>query len=413
MHFLYNILIVIVSFFIKLIATFNAKLKLGVIGRTETFSKLKKHLSKNDNVIWLHCASLGEYEQGLPVFEKLKDLYPKHKFVLSFFSPSGYEIRKTNPITDIVVYLPFDTKRNAIRFLNIVNPSLVIFVKYEIWPNYFLELEKRKIKTLLISAYFRKDQIFFKPYGGLMRKSLKTIDHFFVQDENSQKLLHSLNIHNVSVSGDTRFDRVSNQLNIDNTLKFIEEFKNNKLCFVAGSVWPEDEAIFLDYINSSDNDLKFILAPHDIKSTQINNLKHKISKSTVLFSEMNGVDLKTKQVFIIDTIGILSKIYSYADIAYVGGAMGKSGLHNTLEPATFGVPVIIGKNYKNFPEAALMIQNKGMFSITSTSEFNSIALKLSKNKDFRLKSGANNSNLILKNKGAVIQIIDFIRNYYS
>jgi len=381
---------------------------LGVKGRAETFKLLSNTVSANDKVIWFHCASLGEYEQGLPVFEQIKDYYPSHKIVLSFFSPSGYEIKKNTPIANVVVYLPLDTKSNADAFLNTIHPELVVFVKYEFWPNYLNGLKQRNIKSILISALFREDQSFFKFYGSWMRKSLHAFEHIFVQNEASKTLLNNINYSNVTVSGDTRFDRVANQLNMDNNLDFITEFKQEKLCIVAGSTWPEDEQLFIEYINNSSEDLKFIIAPHNIKSNQITSLKKAINKKTALFSEKIDANLKDAQVFIIDTIGILSKIYSYADIAYVGGAMGSTGLHNTLEPAVFGMPIIIGKHFSNFPEAFDMIAQQGMFSISNQMEFNATLNELIKDDEKRLGSAQSNTTYITNNKGAVSQIINYI-----
>ena len=406
---LYNILTHFTVFLLKIIALFDSKIKQGVQGRANTFTVLKSKISSNDQVVWFHCSSLGEYEQGLPVFEDIKTLYPNHKIVLSFFSPSGFEIRKKNPLTDIVVFLPLDTKNNVKEFLNILRPDLVVFVKYEIWPNYLFELDNRKIKTILISALFRKNQSFFKFYGGLLRKSLKTFERFFVQNEDSKKLLLSIGFTNSTVTGDTRFDRVSNQLNIDNDLDFIKDFKQNKLCIVAGSTWPEGEKLLIDYINSASEDLKFIIAPHNIKLDQIEILKESIQKKVLLFSEKESSKISTYQVFIIDIIGILSKIYSYADIVYIGGAIGTTGLHNTLEPAVFGVPIIIGKNYKKFPEAFDMIKGGGMYPVSNQHEFNSILDLLVFNTEKRVQSGKVNKSYILKNRGAVIQIIDYLR----
>jgi 3-deoxy-D-manno-octulosonic-acid transferase len=401
------------SFLLKIIAPFNKKINLGVKGRANTFKVLKSAISQKDKVIWFHCASLGEYEQGLPVFEKIKKQYSKHKIVLSFFSPSGYEIRKNTPIADVVTYLPLDTSKNVNRFLNLIHPILVIFVKYEFWPNYLNALKNRNIKAILISALFRENQSFFKFYGKWMQKYLHAFEHIFVQNTTSKKLLNSINYSNVTVSGDTRFDRVYNQLQTNNTLDFIEQFKQDKLCIVAGSTWVEDEKLLVKFINSSSEDLKFIIAPHNIKQSQINHLTSSIKKETVLFSEKDNFNLNKTQVFIIDTIGLLSKIYSYADIAYVGGALGTTGLHNILEPAVFGVPIIIGNNYSNFPEAFDMITLGGLFPVSNQSSFNSILNSLITNSKKRLDSGKINANYIYKNKGAVIQISSYLLNQYQ
>ena len=384
---------------------------MGVEGRSNTFKILEEQLSTDDHTFWFHCASLGEYEQGLPIFKQLRKENPNHKIVLTFFSPSGHEIRKDSEIADIVVYLPMDTASNARRFLKLVHPELTIFVKYDIWPNYLFELKSQNLKAILISAIFRKEQSYFQWYGVMMRKALFSFDHIFVQTESSKEILKTIDVKNVSVAGDTRYDRVSDQLLQNNMLPFVEHFKDGKLCVVVGSSWPEDEALFIDYINDlKSKDVKFIIAPHNIKSTQIADFVNQLQKKTVLFSEMQDKDLSEYEVFIIDTIGILSKIYSYADIAYVGGAMGQTGLHNILEPAVFGVPIIIGKNYKKFPEAYQMIAHGGVITIKDSHELNDSLDVLIKDTEKRNRLGLLNASFINSNKGAVIQIMDYIRN---
>ena len=407
--FLYNILTYVAAFLLKIIARFNHKIALGVKGRSQTFAVLKPAIASDDKVIWFHCASLGEYEQGLPVFEAIEKAAVGRKIVLSFFSPSGYEIRKKTHWADAVVYLPLDTKSNAKKFLDLIHPELVIFVKYEIWPNYLNALRKREIRTLLISALFRRDQMYFKPQGKWMRHSLHAFEHIFVQNAESRSLLHSFGFDNVSISGDTRFDRVSNQLEIDNTLDFITQFKNGQLCVVAGSTWPEGEALLTRFINSSAYRVKYIIAPHNIKPNRIQSLKASLNKKTVLFSEMNHETLADHDVLIVDTIGLLSKIYSYANIAYVGGAVGNTGLHNTLEAAVFGVPIIIGHQYDNFPEAFAMIEEGGMVSVNDQETFNIAINQLITDEPLRIELGEKNARYIEKNRGAVIQIMDYIR----
>lgn len=410
LSFIYNIGIHLTSFSLKLIAPFNHKIKLGVLGRYETFNLLKNNISKKDKTLWFHCASLGEYEQGLPVFKALRAQYKNHKIVLSFFSPSGYEIRKNSPIADVVLYLPIDTKQNAKQFISAINPELSIFVKYDIWPNFLKELKKRKSRAILISAAFRKNHSFFKFYGYELKQALFAFEHIFTQNEISKTLLHTIGYNNVTVSGDTRFDRVSSQLQQDNHLDFIESFKDGKLCIVAGSTWPEGETMLLNYINKeAPKNVKFIVAPHNIKTSQIKNFQENLNVESLLFSEKENHKLTSAKVFIIDTIGLLSKIYNYADIAYVGGALGNSGLHNTLEPAVFGIPIIIGNNHSKFPEAQAMILNGGMFSISVQEDFNSILNTLIKNDEKRIHSGNQNLEFINKNKGAVIQILDYLR----
>ncbi len=410
MRFLYTIGIHIANFHLKIIALFNPKLKLGVEGRSKTFQILQESLCATDKSIWFHCASLGEYEQGLPIFKELRKIYPTHKILLTFFSPSGYEIRKNTDVADVVVYLPMDTKSNSKRFLDLVHPELCVFVKYDIWPNYLIELKKRRIKAVLISALFRRNQSYFKAYGIMMRKALSAFEHIFVQDKNSMALLKSVNFNNVTVAGDTRFDRVADQLKQNNSLHFIEQFKQDKLCVVIGSSWPEDEALLLPLINkTAAKDVKFIIAPHNIKSNQINDIVTKLRVKSVLYSEMDGKNLENYSVFVIDTIGLLTKIYSYADLAYVGGAMGTTGLHNILEPAVFGVPIIIGKNHEKFPEAKRMIVEAGVVSISTYDELEKTLTDLLEKDSKRLKSGQLNSQFINSNKGAVIRIVDYLR----
>ena len=410
MSLIYNLGINLAYFGLKCVALFNKKINLGVKGRSETFTILKKNLNKADKTLWFHCASLGEYEQGLPIFQALREHYKTHKIVLTFFSPSGYQIRKKTPIADVVTYLPLDTKKNAKTFLNIVNPELSIFVKYDIWPNFLNVLKQRELRAILISAAFRENQSFFKYYGKTLRETLFSFDHIFTQNETSKTLLQSINYNRVTVSGDTRFDRVYSQLGQENYLDFIEAFKGNNLCIVAGSTWLADENLFISYINNkASKDIKFIIAPHNINSAQIKSLKEKLNTKTILFSEKQKKDLLKAQVLIIDTIGLLSKIYNYANIAYVGGAMGNTGLHNTLEPAVFGIPIIIGDNHSKFPEAKSMIDIQGMFSISNQKEFDIILNELIENKAKRLNSGNKNLDYIKKNKGAVIQILSYLR----
>ncbi|MDH7911649.1 glycosyltransferase N-terminal domain-containing protein [Winogradskyella sp. SYSU M77433] len=407
---LYSIAIYIASFIVKLLALFNPKLKQGVLGRKETFKKLETAISKNDKTFWFHCASLGEYEQGLPVFEALKVKHSDYKVVLSFFSPSGYEVRKNTKIADVVVYLPLDTKANAKRFLDLVHPNYIIFVKYEIWPNLLHEIKLRNLNAILISAVFRESQSFFKWYGSYTKSALFAFKHIFTQNESSKKHLENINYTNVSVSGDTRFDRVSNQLKVDNSVGFIEDFKGNNLCIVFGSTWPDDDKLYIDYINHLKfQNLKIIIAPHNIKPSYISSLKSQIKTKSTCFSEMEKHNLSESNVFILDTIGYLSRAYSYADIAYVGGAAGTTGLHNVLEPAVFGIPIIIGKNYDKFPEAKSLIELGGISSVASSEDFKIVMDKLIQNPEKRETQGDINSNFILNNKGAVIQILDFIR----
>ncbi|KAF2335293.1 3-deoxy-D-manno-octulosonic acid transferase [Flavobacterium ginsenosidimutans] len=408
MLFLYNSTLYIAGFFLRIVALFSPKIKLFVEGRKNVFSTLEDKIKPTDKTIWFHSASLGEYEQGLPVIEKIKEKHPSHKIIVTFFSPSGYEVRKNNTVADVTIYLPLDTKKNAKKFMQLVHPELAFFIKYEFWLNYLKELETNKIPTYLISGIFRDNQMFFKWYGGFYRKALKAFTYFFVQNEKSKQKVESLGFNNVIVSGDTRFDRVNAILGRDNSLDFIQNFKNNQPVIVIGSSWPKDEVLISEYINQAPENVKFIIAPHNIKPDQISDLQSKITKSTVLFSEKENKDLASYNVFIIDTVGLLTKIYSYGTIAYVGGGFGNPGIHNILEPATFGIPIVIGPNYSNFAEAVSLVELKGCTIISNFKELKgAFDHLLSDNSFFNEKSEICKS-FIQNNKGATETIMKIV-----
>jgi 3-deoxy-D-manno-octulosonic-acid transferase len=407
MLFIYNLLTIIASGIVKIAALFSPKMELFVEGRKTVFETLSQKLAPGDKTIWFHSASLGEYEQGLPVMEKIRALYPNHKIVLTFFSPSGYEIRKNTKAADVVVYLPMDTLANAKKFMKAVKPEMVFFIKYEFWPNYLNEVRKAGIPAYLISGLFREKQVFFKWYGGFYRNALKAFSHFFVQYENSKELLRKIGFSNVTISGDTRYDRVSEILERDNTVPFIEEFINGKTTVVFGSSWPKDESMFTAFINSSIG-TKFIIAPHTFGHVAA--LKESITKPTILFTEKEGKDLAEYDVIIINTIGLLSEIYSYANVAYVGGGFGTSGLHNILEPAAFGVPVIIGPNHQKFPEAVALVHMGGCVAVTNKQETEDALSSLVHNEDYRWEKGHIAATFVSMNRGAVGIIINHITN---
>jgi len=418
MYFLYNITVNITSFILQIVAIFNNKIQLFVEGRKDVFKKLAKNFTSKDTVIWFHCASLGEFEQGRPIIEKCKKEFEDCKILVTFFSPSGYEIRKDYPVADLVTYLPLDTNKKVKRFLKLVNPKVAIFVKYEFWPNLLRQLQNNNVKTILISGIFRKDQAFFKKYGSWMKKSLYTFDHFFVQNKTSQELLNKIGLSNVLVSGDTRFDRVFEITRQKNKLEIIEKFVDDKITLIAGSTWPKDEELLVNYINTeSDSNQKFIIAPHNINSIDIEKLKARISKKVVLFSQLNNSEIKHKelsifQVLIVDTIGLLSKIYNYADIAYVGNGFG-SGIHNILEPATFGVPIIIGPNYSKFEEAKDLIKLEACKVISNSFELNTILKTLFSNEEYRINKGKLSRKYILGNIGATKIIFEYLNKCIS
>ena len=406
MLFIYSIIVSIAGLLLQIIAFFVPKIKLFVAGRKEVFPTLKAKIKSTDKTFWFHAASLGEYEQGLPVIERIKEKYPNHKIIVSFFSPSGYEVRKNNTIADATVYLPLDTLKNAKKFIQLTHPDAVFFIKYEFWPNYLNELKRQNIPTYLISGIFRENQAFFKWYGGFYRKALDAFTYFFVQNENALHLLHQLGKENAIVSGDTRFDRVASILEKDNTLDFIETFKNGKTTIVAGSSWPKDEELLVDFINATTTDTKYIIAPHNIKPDQIQQLKNSCAKKVLLYSEKENKDLKDFDVFIIDTIGILTKIYSYADIAYVGGGFGHPGVHNILEPATFGIPILIGPHFSHFAEATDLVALKGCVAIQNKEELSRNFLDLITNTESRIEKGTICRDFVQKNKGAVDRIME-------
>ena len=411
MHSLYNFSTFIASKLILLSPLFSPKMSLFVKGRKSVIDKIKSTLKKGDKTIWFHCASLGEYEQGVPVIKKTKEEFPDHKIIVSFFSPSGFEVKKNDKLADCTVYLPLDTPKNAKNLIDLLQPSVAIFIKYEFWPNYLFELKKKSIPTILVSGLFRKDQVFFKFYGGFMRRTLNSFSHFFVQDQLSKNLLEQLKISQVSVSGDTRFDRVSDQLSMNNELDFMALFKQDLFCLVCGSTWPKDESILINYINNFSNNTKFIIAPHEVNNLRIESLKKKLKVKTVLYSDIEKYNISDYQVLIIDTVGLLTKVYSYADVAYIGGGigMGANGLHNILEAATFGVPIIIGENYTNFPEAKKLKKLNGLFSVASPQEFIDIFNQLKTDAPFCEKTGLISKNFILNNRGATDIILNYLQ----
>ncbi len=413
MRMLYDLLSKITYANLQLAQGFSKKMKLFVQGRKNSFPVLTSQIKPEDKTIWFHCASLGEFEQGVPIMQSIKETYPNCKILVTFFSPSGYEIKKDTPLADTVVYLPFDIKKNATKFLEIVQPALAVFIKYEIWPNYLFELKQRNIPSLLVSGLFSKKQVFFKSHGGFMRKALKVFDHYFVQDQNSETLLQSLGVQNITISGDTRFDRVSHQIEQDNSLSFMDEFKGNSLCVVCGSTWPEDEEVLIPYINQANSHVTFIIAPHKIEPSKIEAFRKKLTANSILYSEKEGKDLSSHSVLIVDTIGLLTKIYSYADIAYVGGAMGSTGLHNILEPATFGVPIVIGKHFEGFPEAKRLQRLAGLFSVTNDKECTEIMDKLVLDKHFRNQTGMISGHFVNSNTGATRIVMEHIQRLYA
>ncbi len=372
MNALYNISIFIYSILIKLAAPFNLKASQISKGRHQVFSHLQSKLTHDRPIIWVHCASLGEFEQGRPVIEAIRQQYPDYQILLTFFSPSGYEIRKNYPLADYITYLPADTRYNAKKFIELVRPELVFFVKYEFWHNYIHELKKRNIPLYLFSAIFRENQLFFKNslWGKWYRKMLYQFTHFFVQDDLSVELLSQLGIMNVTKAGDTRFDRVAEIARNGKEIAIVEKFKGDSQLVVAGSTWKPDEELLAEYIHSHP-DTKFIIAPHETKSANIERLINLLKSPVVCYTDATEETVMNRQVLIVNTIGVLSSIYKYADLSYIGGGFGV-GIHNTLEAAIFGMPIVFGPNYHRFNEATTMVKLGVAFPVPDSTSLHSV-----------------------------------------
>lgn len=408
MQILYNFAILIARFFIPLFAVFSPKMYLFYKGRKETFAKIKATISPKDTCIWMHCASLGEFEQGRPVLEQLKLHYPNYKIALSFFSPSGYEVRKDYELADVVVYLPLDTPQNAELFLEKIHPSLVLFIKYEFWPNILAELHKKNIKTILVSGIFREKQVFFQKNRSWFQNNLQAFSHFFVQNSTSVNLLKSIGYKNVSQSGDTRFDRVFSLVKNKRDLKLIESFAKNYHILVAGSTWEKDEYLLIHYINTvATNKERFIIAPHNIKQAEIERINQKITQKSLLYSRANSENIQDIKVLIIDSIGLLTSVYAYANVAYVGGGFG-AGIHNILEPATYGIPILIGPNYQKFQEAKDLIEKKACFEIQTQENLNQKLQEFSTNPEKVKTAGKIALHYIQDNIGATDLVMEYI-----
>ena len=409
MRVIYNIAIIKVRALMFILKYFNSKIRSFNNERKNVLKNLENSVSKNDNHIWIHVASLGEYEQGLPIFKEIKSLYKNHKIILSFFSSSGYEVRKNNSIGDLTIYLPLDSPYNAKKFISLLNLKMAFFVKYDFWPNYLQNLKNNNVPTYLLAGLFRENHWFFKWYGsGFLNLLKSSITHFFVQNKESKNLLASYNITNCTLMGDSRFDRVNSLLNQNNEIKNIKEFIGDKICLVAGSTWKEDESIMINSINDN-NDLAWIIAPHQINKKQIKKFQDKLKCESIIHSNLNQNNITTAKVLIIDSIGLLTRLYSYSDISYVGGGMGNSGLHNILEPAIFKNPILIGKNYLNFPEAKNLIAENGAISVKDAKEFKRILNELIENKRERIEMGKINFNYIKSNLGTTKNVISYLK----
>lgn len=407
---LYRLAVFSYGLLIRLIAPFNSKAGKWVSGRKKIFRKLEASFLVNKfPVVWFHCASLGEFEQARPVIESFRLNYPSYKILLTFFSPSGYEIRKNYPHADYIFYLPLDTPRNARKFVEITNPEIAFFVKYEFWYFLLSELHRRKKTIVSFSAIFRPDQYFFKPNGELYRNLLRRFDRIFVQNQASLELLNKHRIHNGEMAGDTRFDRVRQICDQRKEIPEAETFKAGKRLLIIGSAWKQDMDVLMPFINNYNKELKVIIAPHEIKESYIAELQKEITRKSIRFSSVSSVDdhaLAEYEVLIIDNIGMLSSLYAYADFAYVGGAFGK-GLHNILEAATFGMPVFFGPNYDKFQEAKDLLGMGCAFSITRVEDFYTNFDVLYQNDSSRKFIALKAKEYVKSNTGATSKIMDY------
>ena len=407
---MYSILIHFYAFIVALISPFHRKARLMRWGQWKTNRILREKIDRNAKYIWFHASSLGEFEQGRPMMEKIKQEHPDYKILLTFFSPSGYEVRKNYNGADVICYLPFDTPFRVKKFLRLANPVMAVFIKYEFWGNYLHELKKRGIPVYIISAIFRPDQLFFQWFGAPYRKMLYNFTHLFVQDERSKELLAEFDIRNVTVCGDTRFDRVLDICRQARELPNVERFVKNEKgeqvqTLIAGSSWPQDEDIFIPYFNKHP-ELKLIIAPHEIHQEHLTYIESLLKRPSVRLSEVlqDNHLLERKDCLIVDSFGMLSSIYRYGTIAYIGGGFG-AGIHNTLEAAVYGIPVLFGPRYQKFKEARDLIKVGGGFSISSKEEFTDKMDELLINQQTLATAGKSAGNFVSGNAGATEQIL--------
>ena len=403
---MYSFVIYIYLLAVKIVSLFNKKVRLMVNGHAAVFKILRENIKEGEPYIWFHAASLGEFEQGRPLMERIRRQYPEYKILLTFFSPSGYEVRKNYEGADVICYLPFDTPRNVKRFLNIANPCMAFFIKYEFWQNYLKALQRRHIPVYSVSSIFRREQIFFRWYGGRYYKVLTRFTHLFVQNEVSKELLGKLGIRNVTVVGDTRFDRVMEIMQQAKQLPLVEAFKQDYTVFVAGSSWPPDEDLFIEYFNAHP-ELKLIIAPHVIGESHLSEIIGKLKRPYLRYTQANEENVKQADCLIIDCYGLLSSIYRYGEIAYIGFGV---GIHNVLEAAVYGVPVMFGPNNKRFREAQQLLQSGGGFEIHDETDFNALTDKLLTDATFLKQAGDAAGHYVKGNAGAadkVLSMVDF------
>lgn len=404
---IYNLFIYLYVSAVRMAALFSEKVSKMVAGQKKTFSVLEQHIDPKAKYIWFHAASLGEFEQGRPLIEEIRRRFPEYKILQTFFSPSGYEVRKDYKGADVVCYLPLDTPGNARRFVEKAHPCMAFFIKYEFWKNYLTELHERQIPVYSVSSIFRPEQIFFKWYGGGYREVLKCFTHLFVQNQESVDLLKTIGVTEASITGDTRFDRVLDICSQAKVLSLVERFKGDRLTMVAGSSWAPDEDIFIPYFNAHP-EMKLVIAPHVIDESHLKEITGKVKGKVVRYSQATEENVAEADCLIIDCFGLLSSIYRYGEIAYIGGGFGVS-IHNTLEAAVYGIPVIFGPNNKKFMEAQGLKQCKGGFEIQGASDFNELMDRFREDRQFLQLSGENAGNYVKKNAGALEKILGTIR----
>ncbi len=407
MTLLYNICISLFFFLAIVASLFNTKAREWLKGRKRLLKNIADAISDKDRIIWFHASSLGEFEQGRPLMEAFRRSLPEYKILLTFFSSSGYLIRKDYSGADYVFYLPLDTKRNARRFLKLAHPEMAFFIKYEFWYHYLMQLKKSKTKVYLISAIFRPQQLFFKPYGLWYSNLLNCFNQIFVQDTKSIDLLSSISVEHVTLAGDTRFDRVKQIATASKKIEIAEKFVSGKYTYVCGSTWEKDEEILAEYINQNKANCKFIIAPHEISDSHIAALTRKIEKKVILYSKaIDGIE--EADVLVIDNIGMLSAIYKYGKIAYIGGGFG-AGIHNILEAVVYGLPAVFGPKYEKFNEAVELLKEGGAFSITSFEECKEKFDELHSKKSIYDEASNATKKFITRNLGATDTILDYLK----
>ena len=403
---IYNLAMYLLELGVKLAALFSDKPAKMVKGHRDAFDLLKSKIDRNSRYIWFHAASLGEFEQGRPLIERIRKEYPQYKILQTFFSPSGYEVRKNYDGADIVCYLPIDTPSNVKKFIDLVNPCMVFFVKYEFWQNYLNALSKKGVPVYSVSSIFRPGQIFFRWYGKSYQQVLKTFAHLFVQNEESKQLLAEIGVKNTTVVGDTRFDRVLDICVAAKQLPLVQKFKGDALTFVAGSSWGPDEDIFIKYFNAHP-EMKLIIAPHVVNDSHLKEIESKLQRSCIRYTKATEENVEQADCLIIDCYGLLSSIYRYGEISYIGGGFGV-GIHNVLEAAVYGIPVIFGPNNKKFREAQHLLANKGGFEINGYEDFEQLMNKFLTDEAYLKQSGQAAGDYVKGNAGAMDKIMSNI-----